>query len=318
MTGGESRLVVVTGASSGIGRATALLLATQGDRVILMARGRTPLADAVRACLDAGAPLAEAVPVDVADAGLVQAAMDGVRHRHGEIDAVIHCAGVAGYGRVEDIPADVFEGVVRTNVFGSVNVARSVLPSMRARNRGTLVLTGSVIGHIAVPRMTPYVVSKWAVRSLARQLQLDNRDRNGVHVCLVEPGPVDTPIYAQAATYQGRKGRPPPPVVSPERVAGTLVSLLDRPRKRVGVGPANLVLRGGFALTPKLYDAIVGPLFSLGATDPRPSADGPGNVLHPIEPAERLHSHQVGTVRAIATRAAGEVGKRVTIARRSR
>lgn len=306
------RLVVVTGASSGIGRATAALLAGRGDQVILLARGRRPLDQALRECLDAGAPLAEALTVDVADAEQVQAAMDDVRRRHGEIDAVIHCAGVAGYGRVEDIPVDVFEGVIRTNVFGSVNVARSVLPSMRARNRGTLVLTGSVIGHIAVPRMTPYVMSKWAVRSLAHQLQLDNRDRNGVHVCLVEPGPVDTPIYVQAATYQGRKGRPPPPVSSPERVALTLANVLDRPRKRVGVGPANLVLRAGFALMPKLYDALVGPLYAVGATDPQPAAASPGNVLQPVQSDERLRSHQVGTLSAVARRVATEFGERVS------
>lgn len=197
-----------------------------------------------------------------------------------------------------------FEAVIRTNGFGTANVARSVLPAMRERNAGTLVVVGSVIGHIAVPRMTPYVVSKWAVRSLARQLQLDSRDRNGVSVGLVEPGSVDTPVYRQAATYLGHHVRPPPPVVSPERVARTIVRAIDRPRKRVGVGPGNLLVKAGFTLTPKLYDVLVGPLFSLTGTDPASVAPTAGPVLEPNQPLNRLHSDQLGVTRAVARRLA--------------
>ncbi len=301
-----ARLVVILGASSGIGRATAQLLARRGDALVLMARARAPLDEAVGECLAAGASNAEAVQVNVEDAALVQAAMDTVRSSRGRIDAVVQSAGVAGYGRLEEIPAEVFEGVIRTNVFGSANVARSVLPQMRADDCGTLVLVGSVIGHIAVPRMTPYVVSKWAVRSLARQLQLDNRDRKGVHICLVEPGSVDTPVYVQAATYLGHHGRPPPPVVSPERVARTIADVIDRPRKRVGVGTANLVMKAGFTLTPKLYDALVGPLFSVAGVDPRPVEHTSGNVLEPDGTQERRHSGQTGVSRAVGARIATE------------
>jgi NADP-dependent 3-hydroxy acid dehydrogenase YdfG len=293
------RLVVVTGASSGIGRATAQRLAAAGDALVLMARSAHRLADVVQECKEAGAAVAEAVPVDVVDARAVQAAMDGVLERHARIDAVVHAAGLAGYGRIEEMPVEVFDAVLRTNVLGSVNVARSVLPVMRERNCGVIVLTGSVIGHIAVPRMTPYVVSKWAVRSLARQLQLDNRDRRGVHVCLVEPGPVDTPIYVQSATYQGHTGRPPPPVLRPERVARAIAEVIDRPRKHVDVGSANWLLKAGFTLAPGLYDVLVGPLYKLGATDPHPAAPTSGNALAPDEGKERLHGGQMGLTRAL-------------------
>ncbi len=296
---------MITGATSGIGRATAHQLAERSERLVLIARGSGPLAEVVRECRSGGAKTAEALAVDVTDAEQVSAAFESIRRRLGPIDAVVHSAGVAGYGRFHEIPAEVFEGVLRSNVFGSANVARSVLPAMRERDAGTLVLIGSVIGHIAVPRMTPYVVSKWAVRSLSRQLQIDNRDRSGVHVCLVEPGSVDTPIYRQAATYLGHQGRPPPPVVSPERVARTVVGVLDRPRKRVGVGPANLILKAGFTLTPKLYDALVGPLFALAATDPQEVPPTAGNVLQPNERLDQLHGKQGGSVRAVALRIVG-------------
>lgn len=235
----------------------------------------------MRECVTAGADTAEAIQVDVEDSSAVQGAMDMVRRRHGRIDVVVYSAGVAGYGRLEEIPPDVFEGVIRTNVFGSANVARSVLPAMRERNRGTLVLVGSVIGHIAVPRMTPYVVSKWAVRGLARQLQLENRDVPGVHICHVAPGGVDTPIYDQGANYAGVAGQPPPSV-TPEHVARRLLRRIDNPPPELQVGIGNDVMRFGFSFLPRVYDALVGPVFGLvgrDSTQPRPVADG--NVLEP-------------------------------------
>ncbi len=298
-------LVVITGASSGIGRATAHLLAERGYRLVLLARAAVPLTETARECLAAGASTAETVQLDVNDGKQVDDVFGSIETRLGPVDAVVHSAGVAGYGRFHEIPAEVFEAVIHSNVFGAANVARSVLPAMRERNAGKLVLVGSVIGHIAVPRMTPYVVSKWAVRSLARQLQLENRDRNGVRVCLVEPGSVDTPIYRQAATYLGHHGRPPPPVVSPERVARTIAGVLDRPRKRVGVGPGNLVMKAGFSLTPKVYDALVGPLFSLAGTDPAPVPPTSGNVLEPNEPLNQLYGEQSGVGRAMIGRLGG-------------
>lgn len=152
----------------------------------------------------------------------------------------MNAAGVVAYGRTEDVPADVFEGVLRTNVVGSVNLARHVVPVLREQRYGTLVLVGSVIGHIGVPGMSPYVLSEWASRTLARQLPLENRDLSDVHVIYVAPGGVDTPIYAQGGNYSGFVGRPPPPVASPERVARRIWRLLDRPRPRTLVGSRGL------------------------------------------------------------------------------
>jgi short-subunit dehydrogenase len=295
-----TRLVVVTGASSGIGRATAHRLAARGDRLVLMARSLEPLQDTATECMDAGAAGADVISVDVTDGPAVGAAFERVRRERGRIDAVVQSAGVAAYGRFEQVPEEVFEGVVRTNVFGAANVARSALPAMRADDHGTLVIIGSVIGAIAVPQMSAYAVSKWALRSLARELSIENRDRKGVHVCHVSPGGVDTPIYRQAANYQGYVGRPPPPVYSPERVAGIVVRALDRPRDRVQAGFANPVMGLGFALLPQLYDALVRPLFALAATDDELVAPHPGNVVEPNDGPHQLHGHQGSSAVAIA------------------
>jgi short-subunit dehydrogenase len=147
---------------------------------------------------------------------------------------------------------------------------------------------GSVLGEVNVPGMTPYVVSKWAVRALGRQLALENRDLDDVHVTVVSPGGVDTPIYRQAANYSGKPGRPPAPVVSPTTVAKAIVQALDQPRDRVSVGVANPVMRLGFALLPGLFDRLVGPLFSLLATRPGTQPATTGNVLEPYVDLEAV------------------------------
>jgi NAD(P)-dependent dehydrogenase (short-subunit alcohol dehydrogenase family) len=236
----------------------------------------------------------------VRDAAAVARVVEQAHAAHGRLDVVVHSAGVAAYGRFEDVPAEVFDGVIATLVLGTANVARAVLPRMRARDHGTLVLLGSVIGTLAVPMMSPYVVAKWGVRALARELQLENRDRPGVHVTLVTPGGVDTPIYEQAANYAGRAGQPPPPVYAPERVARAIVRALDDPPRRLDVGVANPVMALGFALLPRLYDVLVGPLFSIGARGPQPVAATAGNVLDPVPERAALRGQAPGLPGRIA------------------
>lgn len=276
-----SRVVLVVGASSGIGRAAARQLAARGDALVLAARAPGPLEQAATECRAAGAASVSVVPTDVGDAAAVDALVAAVLEQHGRLDAVVHCAGVVAYGRFEQIPPEVFDAVLRTNVTGAANVARAALPLLRARGRGTVVLVGSVLGDIAVPAMTPYVVSKYALRGLARQLSVENRDRPDVHVCIVSPGGVDTPIYQQAANYLGHPGRPPAPVDSADRVAARVVGALDRPRDRISVGRANPLMRLGFTLTPMLFDALVGPLFRVLALRRESIPTTDGNVFSP-------------------------------------
>ncbi|MCW2839203.1 MAG: hypothetical protein JWR55_686 [Aeromicrobium sp.] len=287
------RVVVVTGASSGIGRAAALRASEKGDHVVLAARGAGSLKEAADECRDAGAASALVVPADVGDDAAVEELFARVRRTHPGVDAVVHAAGVVAYGRTEDVPAEVFEGVLRTNLVGSINVSRHAIRIFRAQESGTLVLTGSVIGHIAVPSMSPYVLSKWGVRALARQLQVENRDLKDVHISYVAPGGVDTPIYEQAATYDGFLGRPPPPVASPEKVGRIAVRQLDHPRARTQVNLSNHVIRAGFTVVPHVYDLLVGPLFRFVAMDGTKRV-GPteGNVLASVEEGNHVRGTQ--------------------------
>jgi short-subunit dehydrogenase len=304
----DARVIVVTGASSGIGRATSLQAAEAGDHLVLVARGRGTLDEVARECRAAGASSVMVVPTDVGDDEAVAACFEQVLAQHRVVDAVVHSAGVVAYGRTEQVPADVFDGVLRTNLIGSVNVARHALPVLRRQQAGTLVLIGSLIGHIAVPSMSPYVLSKWGVRALARQLQIENRDLRGVHIAYVAPGGVDTPIYEQAATYDGFLGRPPPPVAGPEKVARVALRRIDHPRARTQVNLSNDVIRLGFSVLPGVFDRLVGPLFRVAAMDgTTPVGPTTGNVLASVESGNELRGRQGNPIAGIVRNASALV-----------
>lgn len=219
------------------------------------------------------------LPLDVGDDDAVRDCVGAVLDRHGRLDTVIHCAGVVALGRTESLPSELFEGVLRTNLLGSVDVARHVLPVLRGQGSGTLVLVGSVLGHVTAPSMSAYVISKWGVRALARQLRLENRDRPDVAIVYVAPGGVDTPIYRHAASVIGHEGRPPPPVSSPERAARQILRRADRGRGRPQLSVANEVIRLEHTV-PLLHERVVAPILGFLLTDlTRPVDPHPGNVL---------------------------------------
>lgn len=274
------RVVLVTGASSGIGEAVARRAASRGDHVVLLARGRDALERVAADCDALGAASTLVAVADLGDDAQVAQAVARAVADHDRLDVVVSCAGVVAYGRIPDVPVEVFDRVVATNLLGSVSLARHVLPVLRSQDDGALVLVGSVIGHIGVPDMAAYVVSKWGVRGLFRQLRVDNRDRPGIRFAYVAPGGVDTPIYRQAATYGDSVGRPPFPVDAPEKIAARVLTAADAPWRGGQVGLSNDVIRFGFTALPWVYDRLVGPLFSVVAQDlVAPVVHGPGNVL---------------------------------------
>jgi short-subunit dehydrogenase len=279
----DPHVTLLVGGSSGIGRATAHRLASRGDHVILAARGQARLEHTALECRDAGAASVRTFSVNVQDRSAVSKMVAEVIAAYGRIDVVIQAAGVVAYGRFEDIPPEIFDAVLATNVAGTVNVVRTVLPHLRAARKGTIVLIGSVLGEIATPWMSPYVLSKYAIRALGRELALENRDLPDLHISVVSPGSVDTPIYRQAGNYLGSVGKPPWPVAAPDKVARVIARQLRRPRDRVSVGLANPLMRLGFSVLPPAFDAMVGPLMQVLGRARESIEPTPGNVLMPIE-----------------------------------
>ena len=252
--------VLVTGASSGIGRATAVELAGRGAKLVLVARGREPLEEAAAEARTAGAAEVLVCPADVLDEDALRGAVTTATDRFGRLDAVVHAAQVMAYGTIEEVPRKVFETVVETAVHGTANVARVVLPVFRQQEAGHLLIVNSLLGQVAAPLLGSYIAAKWGQLGLIRVLQQETRDVPGISVSAVQPGGVDTPIYFQAATWTGSTGRPPPPVYSPQRVARAVLSTLDRPRRQVQAGIFNPLITAGFRLLPGVYDYLVGPM----------------------------------------------------------
>jgi NAD(P)-dependent dehydrogenase (short-subunit alcohol dehydrogenase family) len=273
------RVVLIVGGSSGIGLAAARAFATRGDAVVLAARSVEGLATAERLLRAGGAAEVDSLVTDVNSEADVAALVAFALVRHTRIDVVVHTATVMGYGTIEAMPGEVFESVVDTAIHGTARVARHVLPLFREQQYGTLIVVNSLLGSIAVPQMGAYATSKWGQLGLVRTLQLETRNERHIHVCLVNPGSVNTPIYYQAANFTGRVPRPPIPVQQPEKMARHIVRLVDHPRRLVEAGPVNLITIAGFRFLPFVYERIVGPLFGLAALTRTEAAPEPGNTL---------------------------------------
>jgi NAD(P)-dependent dehydrogenase (short-subunit alcohol dehydrogenase family) len=283
----RGRTVLVTGASSGIGRATALMLAHEGAQLVLVARSPVSLAQAAAECEAVGAATL-VVPADVTDPDAVQDAFDEAERAFGAVDGVVHSAAALAYGRFEDIPAEVFNRSVETTLVGTATVARCALRAFGERG-GNLVVVGSLLGKIATPFMSPYIAAKWGVHGLVRTLQIEARSTPQIGISLVWPGAVNTPVYLQAGTYLGRQGRPPAPVDPPEKVARAAVRALARPRRESSVGVANHVMVAGFRFLPAVFDVLATPLMRLGGLERGEVADTPGNVVTPNPSLEAVH-----------------------------
>jgi NAD(P)-dependent dehydrogenase (short-subunit alcohol dehydrogenase family) len=271
----DGAVVVVTGASSGIGRATGLAFAEQGAQVVLAARGADALEELARQCQAAGSRALD-VATDVTDEAAVTALARRAVERFGHIDIWVNNAGVYLLGSLEATPPQAFRQVVETNFFGYVHGARAVLPRFREQGHGVLINNASVYSHIAARWLTAYVSSKFAVRGFSEALRQEFADLPDVHVCTVSPSPIDTPIFASAANYSGRAVKAPPPTYPPEQVANAILASALHPRRERIVGGAGRLATLTEMVAPRQFERInrryVGGLQF--AAEPAPVTDG--------------------------------------------
>ena len=290
-------VVVLTGASSGIGHAAALAFARQGARLVLAARGAEALDKVAAECrlLDADAL---AVPTDVTDAGAMRALADAAIARFGRIDVWINNVGIGAVGAFDATPIEAHHQVVAANLLGHMNGAHAVLPHFRKRGRGTLINMISVGGWTVAPYAAAYTASKFGLRGFSEALRAELGSLPAVHVCEVYPTFVDTPGLLHGANYSGKRLRPPPPVLDPRRVASALVALSRAPRDVTSIGSVALPGRLAHALLPQLTSRLTVWLTdrALARADPAPVTNG--NLFEP----SRVHTID-GGYRTLATRA---------------
>lgn len=235
--------VVITGASSGIGRATALRFAKAGSNVVLAARGRTALEEAAKEVRQHKVR-ALAVPTDISDEISVNTLARQAVEQFGGIDVWVNNASVTLFGAVDTVPTKDIRQVLDTNVMGYVHGSRAALGTMRKQKRGVLINVSSAVANVPQPYTAAYSMSKAATSSLSvslrSELWLDGL--KNIHVVNVIPPSVDTPLFGRAANYSGRKARAMPPVYPPERIAKAIVKAATKPEPEVPVGPGAALI----------------------------------------------------------------------------
>lgn len=253
----KAQTVVITGASSGIGRATARAFAADGAKLVLAARNEAALQVVADECAQHGATAVLIVPTDVSVEEQVQALTAAAIDRFGRIDVWVGAAGAFSYGTFELTPPEVFRQLIETNLMGQIYSARAVLPHFRRRRSGTLIFVGSLFSRVGAPYLSPYVTSKFGLLGFAESLRQELRSERGIRVRVVLPATIDTAIYQHAANYTGRKVHPLPPLVAPTRVAHVIVRSVNRRRPVVVVGRAQAGGQVLHAVSPSAYDAVM-------------------------------------------------------------
>jgi len=224
------KVVVVTGASSGLGRATAVQFAAKSYKVVLAARRLEALEQTERLCREAGGD-ALCVVTDVTREEDVNRLMRVALAVNGAIDVWVNNAGVTLFGPLEEAPFEDHRRVLETNVFGPILCARAVVPIFRKQGRGVMINVGSILGKVGQPFVPSYVISKFALRGLTDALRAELAELRNVHICNIYPYAMDTPHFESGGNSTGRAAHPMPPTQSPEKVARVIVKLAEHPRR---------------------------------------------------------------------------------------
>ncbi|WFB68521.1 SDR family oxidoreductase [Chryseobacterium sp. WX] len=220
--------VVITGASSGIGKATAEAFAEQGADLVLAARGEKALTETAELCRKLGATVL-AVPTDTSVAEDVQNLVKETLEFTGKIDYWVNNAGVLAFGKFEEIPVDVSDQIVKTNLLGYMHSAHAVLPVFKKQKKGVLLNNISIGGWMPAPYGTAYTASKFGLRGMVETLQGEVSDFPDIHICALYPGFQKSSGIEHAANYSGIKLSTPPPAFDPRKLAASIVKTAKNP-----------------------------------------------------------------------------------------
>ena len=279
-----TQTVAITGASAGIGRATARLFAERGANVGLIARGRAGLDGAARDVQRAGGT-ALAVPADVADFAQVDAAAQKIEDALGPIDVWVNVAFASVFAPFEQISPEDFRRVTEVSYLGFVHGTMAALTRMRPRDRGAIVQVGSALGDRSIPLQSGYCGAKHAINGFTSSLRCELlHDKSGVHVTVVQMPAVNTPQFSWVRSRLPRHPQPVPPIYQPEVAARAVLYAADHPRRKqyfVGASTAATILAN--RVVPALLDRYLARTgYGSQQTGDRESGQS-GNLWEPVD-----------------------------------
>jgi len=278
------QVLVITGASSGIGRATAVEAGRRGATVILAARNVRAL-HAAAAEVERAGGTPHAVPTDVAEFAQVERLAREAIERFGRIDTWVNNAAVAMYATVEQASVEEIVRVIQVDLMGQIYGIKAALPHLRRQGGGTLICVGSALSERAVPLQAPYVAAKHALKGFTESLRMElEREASGINVTLIEPSSINTPFFRNARSKTGVKPRPMPPVYEPEIVAEAILVAAEHPRRDLVVGGAGKLLTVLERISPPLVDRVM-LAFDQGVRQQQADEqdDGRDNLFGPLD-----------------------------------
>ncbi len=284
-TGQGAQVVVVTGSSGGIGRATALAFAARGAKVALLARGEEGLAGAARD-VEARGGIALPIPTDVADPDQVEAAAAKAEQELGPIDVWVNVAFTSVFSEFKNIKPEEYKRVTEVSYLGYVYGTMAALKRMLPRDAGTIVQVGSTLAYRGIPLQTAYCGAKHAIQGFHESLRCELlHDQSNVHVTMVQMPAVNTPQFDWVLSRLPKPAQPVPPIYQPEVAAHGVLYAADHPKRReYWVGGTTMGTLAANAVAPGLLDRYLAKTGYESQEDDRPeSPDRPVNLWEPAD-----------------------------------
>lgn len=284
----KDRVVVITGASSGIGRDAALRFAKRRARLVLVSRRREALDEVVVACCEAGAPDAIAVSADVSDDAQLQRVVDTAIARFGRIDVWVNDAGVDAYGPLDRMQPAEIRRVFEINAIGTALGTRAALRAMKLTGGGTIVNVASILGEVPQPYAAAYSASKAAIRALSAAVRAELRleKQRGIHVTTVLPATIDTPLFRHSVNRSGRPLRALPPVYPVSTAGKAIVRAARRHPRELTAGTAGLGFVAMHRAFPRTTEAELAMVTKRAQFKRGHADETSGNVFEPYPNAD--------------------------------
>ncbi len=283
-----TRIIVVTGASGGVGRASAIAIAARGDTVVLVARGERGLAGAAAQVEQAGGT-AHVMTADVADPDQVFAVADKVEAEIGPIDLWVNVAFTSVFAPFDQIKPAEYRRVTEVSYLGYIYGTMAALKYMKPRDRGTIVQVGSALAYRGIPLQSAYCGAKHAIQGFHEALRCELlHDKSNVHVTMVQLPAVNTPQFSWVLSRLPRHAQPVPPIYQPEFAARAVLFAADHPKRReYWVATSTMGTLAANAIAPGLLDRYLGKTgFKSQQTQQRHDPEAPVNLWEPADGAD--------------------------------